>query len=211
MVLFDEAEKAHPDVLNILLQILDDGRLTDSQGVVVSFLNTIIILTSNVGASSILELSQSDLKKNDVDDDDNRNDDNTYDVAKKAEMQRRVQEAMREKFKPEFLNRLDSQVIFNSLGVNQFVKIVKLEIRKLSERVSEKGMTLVVQEEVYEWLANIGLSDSEFGARPLRRVIQRELESKIAKLILSGDVGEEGDIVNVNVDKTTDRICIEKA
>jgi len=193
VVLFDEAEKAHPDVLNILLQILDDGRLTDSQGVVVNFKNTIIILTSNVGASSILELSGGD----DVDD-----------VNKKA-LQKQVQAAIREKFKPEFLNRLDNQVIFNSLGVKQFVKIVELEIRKLADRVLEKGIKLSVDEEVYVYLANIGLSDSEYGARPIRRIIQREIERDVAKLLLSGNVGD-GDVINVLVDNVTERILIKQ-
>ena len=187
VVLFDEVEKAHRDVLNLLLQVLDDGRLTDSKGTVVDFKNTVIIFTSNVGSQAIMELAQG----------------GEEDIGGKGEeMRRRVQEAMRREFTPEFLNRCET-VIFNSLGKDDLRGIVKLEMNNLEERVKDRGFKIKVQDEVLDYLAEIGF-DGVFGARPLKRVIQREVERGLAKMILASEVGE-GDLVHVGVDEN-DRV-----
>ncbi|GMH60675.1 hypothetical protein TL16_g03101, partial [Triparma laevis f. inornata] len=173
VILFDEMEKAHRDVLNILLQVLDDGRLTDSKGNVVNFRNTIIIFTSNVGSSAIMEK------------------DGTVE-SRRSEMLQRVQEATRSEFAPEFLNR-NELVVFESLGKSDLRGIVKLEMKGLERRVEEKGFSLSVEEEVLDYLAEVGY-DGVFGARPLKRVIQREVEKQLAQLILKGEVGEGDDV-----------------
>jgi len=167
VVLFDEMEKAHPDVFNILLQLLDDGRLTDSKGNTVNFRNCIIIFTSNVGSSSILDLGSA-------------GSDSVKDI---------VMAALREKFRPEFLNRIDEFVTFKSLGLQQLVPIVGLELEKVSKRLAERKVSLSVTDAAKEWLANIGY-DPSYGARPIKRTIQREIETPISKIILSGKAPE---------------------
>merc|ERR1711871_1223011 len=172
VVLFDEMEKAHPDVFNILLQLLDDGRLTDSKGNTVNFRNTIVIFTSNVGSSSIL-----DVDKGAVD---------VTDPAHKEDMIKdRVMAALREKFRPEFLNRIDEFITFKSLGLKELVPIVSLELVKVDARLREKKLSLQATDAAKEWLAQIGY-DPSYGARPLKRTIQRQIENPIAKVILSG-------------------------
>lgn len=188
VVLFDEVEKAHRDVLNLLLQVLDDGRLTDAKGNVVDFKNTVIIFTSNVGSQAIVELAQEGGSEEGG--------------GKGEEMRRRVQEAMRREFTPEFLNRCEA-VIFNSLGKDDLRGIVKLEMSNLEERVKDRGFKIRVREEVLDYLAEIGF-DGVYGARPLKRVIQREVERWLAKMILSSEVGE-GDLVDVEIDEN-DRV-----
>jgi len=163
VVLFDEMEKAHPEVFNILLQLLDDGRLTDSKGNVVNFRNTIVIFTSNVGSQEISQLKD----KNPM-------------AVQDATMQ-----ALRLKFRPEFLNRIDEFVTFNSLGMDQLVPIVGLELQKVGKRLSERGLTLSATDGAKEWLADRG-HDPTYGARPIKRTIQREVETPIAKAILGG-------------------------
>ena len=176
VILLDEMEKAHPDVFNILLQVLDDGRLTDGQGRVVSFKNTIIIMTSNVGSAAIAELSGKD------------------DEA----MKREVDEAMRQTFRPEFLNRIDDIVVFHPLGMAQIDKIVDIQLADVRERLARERMTLEVTPAAKQMLAVGGL-DPVFGARPLKRLIQTEVVDTIAEAIIDGTVSE-GDSITVDVD-----------
>ncbi|MBU6250102.1 MAG: ATP-dependent chaperone ClpB [Cyanobacteria bacterium REEB417] len=165
VILFDEVEKAHPDVFNVMLQILDDGRVTDGQGRTVDFTNTILILTSNIGSSSILDLAG--------------------DPARHLEMESRVNEALRAHFRPEFLNRLDETIIFHSLRQEELRQIVELQVRRLARRLDDKKLGLELNADALDWLAGVGY-DPVYGARPLKRAIQRELETPIAKGILAG-------------------------
>ena len=169
VVLFDEVEKAHPDVFNVMLQILDDGRVTDGQGRTVDFTNAVLILTSNIGSQSILDLGGDD--------------------GQHSEMERRVNEALRGHFRPEFLNRLDDQIIFHSLRREELRQIVSLQVERLRDRLSDRKLSLTISEGATDWLANAGY-DPVYGARPLKRAIQRELETPIAKAILGGRYGE---------------------
>jgi ATP-dependent Clp protease ATP-binding subunit ClpB len=177
VVLFDEIEKAHPDVFNIMLQILDDGRVTDSQGRTVDFKNTLIIMTSNIGSQFILDLA---------------GDDSRY-----IEMQTRVLETLRTNFRPEFLNRIDEHIIFHSLRKDELRRIVKLQVKRLEKRLQDRKMTLKLSESALDLLAEVGY-DPVYGARPLKRTIQRELETTLAKGILSGSFGD-GDTIFVDV------------
>ena len=165
VILFDEVEKAHPDVFNVMLQILDDGRVTDGQGRTVDFTNTVLILTSNIGSSSILDLAG--------------------DPARHGEMEARVSEALRGHFRPEFLNRLDETIIFHSLKQEELRQIVELQVQRLARRLEDKKLTLQLNADALDWLAGVGY-DPVYGARPLKRAIQRELETPIAKAILGG-------------------------
>lgn len=177
VILFDEIEKAHPDVFNIFLQILDDGRVTDAQGRTVDFKNSIIIMTSNIGSQYILDIS---------------GDDSRYD-----EMRSRVMEAMRNSFRPEFLNRLDELIIFHSLQKSELRNIVQLQVDRLRQRLTDRKMALKLSSAALDFLAEVGY-DPVFGARPLKRAIQRELETQIAKAILRGDFSD-GDTIFVDV------------
>lgn len=165
VVLLDEIEKAHPDVANILLQILDDGRITDSQGRVVNFANTIVILTSNIGSSYLLEnhggISES-----------------TEDLVLKA---------LRAHFKPELLNRMDDIVMFHALGEEHFVQIAKKYMKELQQKLTAQEISLEVEDEVYSWIVEKGV-DAAFGARPLKRYIQRHIETQVAKQLIKGDI-----------------------
>jgi ATP-dependent Clp protease ATP-binding subunit ClpB len=178
VILFDEIEKAHPDVFNILLQVLDDGRVTDSQGRTVDFKNTVIIMTSNVGSQFILDVA---------------GDDTRY-----PEMQERVMAAMRTGFRPEFLNRIDEIIIFHSLRREQLRQIVKLQVQHLEKRLVEHKMALKLSDAAADFLADVGY-DPVYGARPLRRAIQRELETQIAKSILRGEF-KDSDTIFVDVE-----------
>ena len=178
VILFDEVEKAHPDVFNVLLQVLDDGRVTDSQGRTVDFKNSIIIMTSNIGSQFILDVSGND---------------EDYD-----EMRSRVLEALRANFRPEFLNRIDDTIIFHALEKSQLREIVKLQVVRLEQRLADKKMALKLSEGAIDLLADVGY-DPVYGARPLKRAIQRELETQIAKGILRGEFNE-GDTVFVDVE-----------
>ncbi len=177
VILFDEIEKAHPDVFNIMLQILDDGRLTDSQGRVVDFKNTIIIMTSNIGSDLILDIA---------------GDDSRYD-----EMYNRVMAAMRENFRPEFLNRIDEIIIFHALRKEQLRQIVKLQTQYLEDRLSEQKLSLKLSLEALDFLAEIGY-DPVYGARPLKRAVQRYVETPIAQSLLRGEFSE-GDTLFADV------------
>ncbi len=166
VVLFDEVEKAHPDVFNVLLQVLDDGRLTDGQGRMVDFKQTLIILTSNLGARALSELPEG---------------------ADASRAKAEVMEAVRQHFRPEFLNRLDEQIIFDRLNRGDMGGIVEIQLRRLEERLALRKIALDLDAEAKAWLADEGY-DPVFGARPLKRVIQRQLQDPLAEMLLAGDV-----------------------
>ncbi len=176
VILLDEIEKAHGDIFNILLQILDDGRLTDGQGRTVNFRNCLIIMTSNLGSRLIQELLEDEEK-----------------------MRESVMQALRENFRPEFLNRIDETIIFKPLSKDEIKEIVEIQVDILRSRLEEKELGLEITEKAKEKLAEKGY-DPEFGARPLKRVIRRELEDPIAKLLLEGKFGK-GKIVKVGIGK----------
>ncbi|MGB3403854.1 MAG: ATP-dependent chaperone ClpB [Microcoleaceae cyanobacterium] len=178
VILFDEIEKAHPDVFNVMLQILDDGRVTDSQGHTVDFKNTIIIMTSNIGSQYILDVAADDSQYN--------------------EMRSRVIEAMQANFRPEFLNRIDEMIIFRGLQQQQLREIVKLQIQQLANRLEERKMAIKLADAALDFLAEVGF-DPVYGARPLKRAIQRELETQLAKGILRGEFND-GDTIYVDVE-----------
>lgn len=167
VVLFDEIEKAHPEVFNVLLQILDDGRMTDGHGRTVDFKNTIIIMTSNVGSRWIQELGES----------------------RRQEMESRVTEALQSKFKPEFLNRIDEIIIFDNLTQEQIGEIVDIQVKRLGSRLAQMNMTLVLSENARNFLAEKGF-DQIYGARPLKRAIQKYIENPLSMEILQGNILE---------------------
>lgn len=175
VVLFDEVEKAHPDVFNVLLQVLDDGQLTDGQGRTVDFKQTLIILTSNLGAQALSQLP---------------------DGADSADAKRDVMDAVRAHFRPEFLNRLDETIIFDRLGRGDMDGIVDIQLARLQNRLVGRKITLAYDAAAKTWLADEGY-DPVFGARPLKRVIQRALQDPLAELLLSGDV-KDGDTLSVS-------------
>ncbi|MBN3882672.1 MAG: ATP-dependent chaperone ClpB [Nostoc sp.] len=177
VILFDEIEKAHPDVFNIFLQILDDGRVTDAQGHKVDFKNAIIIMTSNIGSQYILDVA---------------GDNAHYD-----EMRRRVMEAMRNSFRPEFLNRIDEIIIFHGLDKKELRQIVLLQVERLRQRLGDRKISLKLSDSALDFLAEVGY-DPVYGARPLKRAIQRELETQIAKSILRGEFND-GNTIFVDV------------
>ncbi len=188
VILFDEIEKAHPDVFNIMLQILDDGRLTDGKGRTVDFRNTIIIMTSNVGSDLIQDM----IKRGEA----------------IEEIERRVLETMRAYFKPEFLNRIDDIIIFRPLSRDDLKKIVDIQVRNLRKRLEERHYNIELTERVKEWIAEVGY-DPSFGARPLKRAIQRYIEDPLALRLLEGDF-KEGDTVKVDLDENK-HIIFQKA
>jgi ATP-dependent Clp protease ATP-binding subunit ClpC len=183
VVLFDEVEKAHPDVFNILLQILDDGRLTDSKGRVINFKNTIIIMTSNVGASQIKKMSNFGFTSGEDDGYDN--------------MKENINEALREQFKPEFLNRLDDIIVFRKLTKEEAAEICKKIIAGLSERLKLRDVELEVSDEAMQKLVDEGYNDM-FGARPLKRIVQKRIEDRLSDEILAGHV-LAGEVVKVEL------------
>ncbi len=175
VILFDEVEKAHPDVFNVLLQVLDDGILTDGQGHTVSFKQTMIILTSNLGSQALSQLPEG---------------------ADGATARRDVMDAVRAHFRPEFLNRLDETIIFDRLSREDMTDIVTIQLGLLEKRLARRKIKLDMDEGALKWLADEGF-DPVFGARPLKRVIQRHLQDQLAEMLLSGDV-KDGDIVHVS-------------
>ncbi len=177
VVLFDEVEKAHPEVFDILLQVLDDGRLTDGQGRTVDFRNVILVLTSNLGSQFLVDQTM---------------DDDAQRVA--------VMSAVRAAFKPEFLNRLDDVVVFDALSLEELGRIVELQIDRLAARLADRRLTLDVTPAAREWLAIEGF-DPSYGARPLRRLVQREIGDRLAKMLLGGEVTDGG---TVRVDRADD-------
>lgn len=187
VILFDEVEKAHPDVFNVLLQVLDDGRLTDGQGHVVDFKNTLIILTSNLGSQALSELPEgSDVK----------------------EAKEKVMETVRLHFRPEFLNRLDEIVVFDRLSRENMDGIVDIQLSILSKRLASKKISLELDEVARKWLADAGY-DPVYGARPLKRVIQNALQNPLAELLLSGEV-LDGSVIPVSADESGLVIGVKK-
>ncbi|CAA9365965.1 MAG: ClpB protein [uncultured Nocardioidaceae bacterium] len=186
VVLLDEVEKAHPEVFDILLQVLDDGRLTDGQGRTVDFRNTIVIMTSNLGSQYLVDPS--------------------IDVGAKHAA---VMDAVRTSFKPEFLNRLDEVVVFDALGSEELSQIVDLQVQALSRRLEPRRITLEVTDEAREWLGLTGF-DPLYGARPLRRLVQSAIGDALARSLLAGDVGD-GDTVKVEVDPMRDALRVSRA
>lgn len=164
MILLDEVEKAHPDVFNILLQVLDDGRLTDGQGRTVDFRNTVVIMTSNLGSDLIQE----------------RFGERSY-----TEMKNMVMEVVSHHFRPEFINRIDEVVVFHPLGRGQLASIAKIQLERLYKRLEERGYEVTITEPALEFLGEAGF-DPVYGARPLKRAIQQEIENPLAQQILSG-------------------------
>ena len=188
VVLFDEIEKAHPDVFNILLQLLDDGRLTDSQGRTVDFRNTVVIMTSNIGSASLIEAAESGA--------------DAFDAA--AE---RVRDSLRDHFRPEFLNRIDEIIVFQPLAEAQLMEIVRLLLQGLERRLGESRIALEVTDAARALVAREGY-DPQYGARPLRRAIQRSIENPLAKELLAGEF-KAGDTVRIDVRDGT--LVFEKA
>ena len=176
VILLDEIEKAHPDVFNVLLQILDDGRATDGQGRTVDFKNAVIIMTSNLGSVYILPVGE----------------------GSEEEMRERVMNAMRSHFRPEFLNRIDEIVIFRPLSRDQIGEIVEIQMQGVNDRLAERQMHLTITPAAEQWLADKGY-DPAFGARPLKRVIQREVLDKLARMVLSGEL-RDGETVTIDTD-----------
>jgi ATP-dependent Clp protease ATP-binding subunit ClpB len=174
VVLFDEIEKAHPDVFNILLQVLDDGRLTDGHGRTVNFRNTVIIMTSNIGSQFILEMRGAD-------------------EASYQRMREQVLDALRRQFRPEFLNRVDEVVVFRALTEAELGQIVEIQLEGLRRRLDERRVSLVITDAAKDYLARAGY-DPIFGARPLKRVIQREVETPVARLIIAGKLADGGTV-----------------
>lgn len=196
VVLFDEIEKAHPDVFNIMLQILDDGRLTDSKGRHISFKNTVIIMTSNVGASMITNTSKLGFT---TAEDESK--------SKYEKLKDTVSEEMKKAFRPEFLNRIDETIVFSHLSKEEIRQIVDLMLKDLFKRLAEKELNIEVSDEVKEHLAECGYSEA-YGARPLRRLIQRKMEDSLAEEILSGKY-VKGDTIKVTL--VDGKISFEKA
>ena len=172
VILFDEIEKAHPDVFNVLLQILDDGRLTDGQGKTVDFRNTMIIMTSNVGSQFIQDMGES----------------------RREEMEKRVMETLRSTFKPEFLNRIDENIIFHNLSQEDLKQIVEIQFTYLQKRLADKSMAIVLTDATKELLASRGF-DPVYGARPLKRTIQQLIENPLSTKLLEGRFAEGDTIV----------------
>ena len=188
VVLFDEIEKAHPDLFNILLQVLDEGRLTDGKGRQVDFRNTMILLTSNIGAEHLLALD----------------DDAPADAARAA-----IMDEVSALFRPEFLNRLDEILLFRRLSRADMGHIVKIQLGRLQARLAERGLVLELTDDATNWLASQGY-DVQFGARPLQRVIQNKLQNPLAEALLHGDF-VDGDTIIVGLDKATDKLIFRNA
>ena len=186
VVLLDEVEKAHPEVFDILLQVLDDGRLTDGQGRTVDFRNTLLILTSNLGSQFLADPALEQTQKRDA-----------------------VMAAVRAAFKPEFLNRLDDIVLFDPLGTEELGQIVSLQVDALTRRLAPRRITLDVSDAAREWLAVTGL-DPAYGARPLRRLVQTAIGDSLARALLAGEIND-GDTVRVDLDEAKDGLVVAAA
>ena len=178
VILFDEIEKAHRDVFNVLLQVLDDGRLTDGQGRTVNFKNSVIVMTSNIGSSEIQKMTGGE--------------------AQEWEVEAAVKELLKEHFRPEFLNRIDETIVFHPLGREQLTKIVDVQLQHLHKRLAQRQLKLQISDAAKKLLAEEGY-DPVYGARPLKRVIQQRIENPLAGRLLAGDFGD-GDVVHIDVD-----------
>jgi ATP-dependent Clp protease ATP-binding subunit ClpB len=189
VLLLDEIEKAHPDVFNVLLQVLDDGRLTDGQGRTVDFKNTIVIMTSNVGSQRILQYKGSQIGE-------------VYDRMKDA-----VTDELRKHFRPEFLNRVDDIIVFHSLSEKDLTKIVEIQLGRLRERLAERNIQLKLTDAAKEHIVKVGY-DPAFGARPLKRVLQKEVETNLGRKLLQGEI-KDGQTVEVDYDVSRDALAFK--
>ena len=187
VLLFDEIEKAHPEFLNVLLQVLDDGRLTDGQGRTVDFRNTLIIMTSNIGTNHII---------------------NQVEGEKSDRMRTDIMNDVRQFLRPEFLNRLDEIILFSKLTRTDMEKIVEIQISHLQNLLNDKGINISLNKNAKKWLANAGY-DSSYGARPLKRALQNFVQNPLAKNILEGTI-TEGDLILVGVENDNLLFEIEK-
>ncbi len=195
VVLFDEIEKAHPEVWNALLQILDDGRLTDGQGRVVDFRNTVLIMTSNLGTEFVRRGGSLGFLADTSEED--------------RQSHQKIENALKTTFRPEFLNRIDEVIIFSPLHMEEMRQIIDLQMKEVQERLAEHGLTVVLSPEARDWLAGVGY-DPAFGARPLRRALQKYVESPLSISVLSGQFSM-GDTVNVELDKDQNKLVFRKA
>jgi ATP-dependent Clp protease ATP-binding subunit ClpB len=180
VVLFDEIEKAHPDVFNVMLQLLDDGRLTDSKGRTVDFSNTVVIMTSNVGGAALERLA----------------------VADPARAENEVREELRHTFRPEFLNRIDEVVMFNPLKPEHMQRIIDIQARRLDAILADRGLKVRIEDSMREYLAREGY-DPVYGARPLKRLVNRKIQSPLARYILEGEPAR-GVLITVGYDANSD-------
>ena len=195
LILFDEIEKAHPETLNILLQILEDGELTDAKGRRVDFRNTLIVMTSNIGTDFASKQTDIGFKKSSSKE--------NYQMIKD-----KVMPSLEKKFRPEFINRVDSIIVFKPLSESTIRKIVDIEIRKLIDRISEQNIALGVDRKAKDFIAKRGYKP-EFGARPMRKVISEFIESPISEAILSDSI-QLGDAVDVKYDAKEDKLALLK-
>jgi ATP-dependent Clp protease ATP-binding subunit ClpC len=186
VILFDEIEKAHPEVFNVLLQVIDEGRLTDGKGRVVNFKNTIIVLTSNIGSQFVQRMESIGFSNNSTKED--------Y-----SNMKDKVMEALKDNFRPEFLNRLDEIIVFDVLPESALKEIVKLRIKVVADRLAGKGISFEISDEALSYLAKEGY-DPHYGARPLNRLIQNKILNPVATHIISNEV-RKGDTVIVSIKK----------
>ena len=189
VILLDEVEKAHMDVFNVLLQVLDDGRLTDGQGRTVDFKNTVIVMTSNLGSADIQKL--------------------TGEGAEQWEIDATVRERLKAFFRPELLNRIDEVIVFHPLGREQIGRIVDIQLQSLRSRLAGRGLSIQLNDEARKVLAEDGY-DPQFGARPLKRLIQQRIENPLAMYLLDGRF-VEGDTIDVGVDSATREFTFAKA
>ena len=198
VILFDEIEKAHPDVFNMFLQILEDGRLTDGHGRTVDFRNTVIIMTSNLGTEVLQRESIGLLRR-------------TGGAQAFQDLQRSVDQALKKAFRPEFINRIDEIIVFEPLSREQILQIVNLMVTEVQKRLEERSLRITLTDAALEWLAKVGY-DPSFGARPLRRAVQRHVENVLAREILEGRFSEGDDITvdlgdgELTYSKTVERV-----
>jgi ATP-dependent Clp protease ATP-binding subunit ClpC len=197
VVLFDEVEKAHPDVFNIMLQVLDEGFITDSLGRKIDFRNTVIIMTSNIGSRQLKDFgtgvgfaTSNKLASNE------------------SESKQVIEGALKKFFSPEFLNRIDDIIVFNSLEKHDILNILEIQMKKMLKRIEDLGYKIELSQEAKEFIAEQGF-DSKFGARPLHRAIQKYLEDPLAEEILKGDI-VEGSVVNIELDKESNLLKVIK-
>jgi ATP-dependent Clp protease ATP-binding subunit ClpC len=195
VILFDEIEKAHPEVWNALLQILDDGRLTDGQGRTVDFRNSVLIMTSNLGTEFVRRSGSLGFLRN------------RGDTDERLEHEK-IEKALKGTFRPEFLNRIDEIITFSPLSLEEMTEIVNLNMNEVAERLRERGLNVELTQAACEWLAKEGF-DPAFGARPLKRALQKHVESPLSINLLSGAFNE-GDTIVVDVDETTDRLVFRQ-
>ena len=191
VILFDEIEKAHPDVFNVLLQLLDDGRLTDGQGRTVDFKNTVIILTSNLGSEKLAVIEEQP---------------NLSDLERRVAIERMMAESLKAHFRPEFLNRIDETLIFHRLTQATIRRIVDVQLGRIEARLANRDITLDVTDAAKDWLAEVGY-DPQYGARPLKRALQKHLEDELARRVISG-VLCSGD--KVRVDRSNGGLSFDK-